>query len=203
VDYKDYNDFELINYIAEENEEAFDILMTKYKPIVDIIVRKKLILASMLNIEYQDLYQEGMIGLMEAVRDFKNKPNVTFYTFASLCIERQINSAILKYNRKKNIPLNTSISLDATLEETGRNLLDVIDSKNISPEEFIVESEEELELYRKIKDTLSVFEEQVFELKIANFTYEEIAHILDVDQKTVYNAMERIKGKVKKQMNQP
>ena len=111
VSYKDYNDFELLYLTCSENEEAYNILYNKYRPIVEIKSKKCLPFVQGRGLDLNDLVQEGMIGLSEAIRDFKTQKGVKFSTFANMCIERQINSAITKANRLKHRSLNESLSL--------------------------------------------------------------------------------------------
>lgn len=190
----EYNDYELLDYIAENNEDATKILYDKYKHVIEVIARNKI--PSGIGIELNDLIQEGMIGFSEAIRDYKNQKNVTFYTFACLCIERQILTALKKANRDKHKLLNDSISLDYTYNEEDSPLYDSIsDDRELTPIDKIIDMEEEKQLYAIIVDKLSSFEKQVFDLKIKNFSYKEIGMLLNEDSKKIDNAIQRIKQK--------
>ena len=152
----EYNDYELLDYIQESNEDATEILYDKYKHIIE---------------------------------------SVTFYTFASLCIERQILTAIKKATRDKHKLLNDSISLDYTYNEDSNLYDNISDDNQPTPEDKIIEMEEEKQLYKIIVDKLSPFEKQVFDLKIKNYSYKEISASLNVDTKKIDNAIQRIKQK--------
>lgn len=205
MDYKNYNDYELLYMISEGNEDANDILYKKYKPVIELKARKYYNYSLNKGLEYNDLVQEGMIGLSEAIKDFRDIKDVKFSTFASLCIERQISSIIITASRKKHKLLNDSVSLNYVSEDAERPLLDyVIDDKDGNPLELFIDIENEVETYEKIKYVLTDFEQQVVELKINNFNYKEIAEILDKPIKSIDNALQRIKSKTKniiKEMN--
>lgn len=199
MNYKDYNDFELLYLVCEQNEEAYEILYNKYKPIVELKAKKYLKYAATKGLDYNDLIQEGMIGLSEAINDFKVQKDVKFSTFASLCIDRQISSAVLAANRKKHMVLNDSISLDDKVINNTKSLLEIIfDKKDSDPSEYIVSLETETETYNMIMKELTPFEKEVFDLKLKNFSYKEITEILGKSYKSIDSALQRIKGKLKK-----
>ena len=195
---KEYNDYELISIVSENNEEALELLLNKYQPVIKYIANKKLKIASNLGMDISDLYQEGMIGLVEAIRDFKEIKGVTFYTFANLCIDRQINSALTKHNRNKDKILNSAVSLDKKIADSDKTLLEIIEPVNeITQLHEIIALESDEELFTNIKNKLSDFEKQVFDLKINNYSYDEIEQKLNVSSKRIYSAMRRIKDKIK------
>lgn len=189
----EYNDYELLDYICESNEDATKILYDKYKAVIENIARSKV--NNGIGLEFNDLVQEGMIGFSEAIRDYKDQKDVTFYTFASLCIERQILTAIKKATRDKHKLLNGSISLDYTYDEDSNMYDNISDDNQMSPEDKVIEMEEEKQLYGIIVDKLSSFEKQVFDLKIKDFSYKEIGQLLNIDSKKIDNAIQRIKQK--------
>ena len=194
MEYKDYNDNELINYIAEGNEDANNLLIEKYKPLITKISTKMLPYCESNGLELSDLIQEGMIGLNHAIEKYHEQENVLFYTYAKKCIERKILSVVVRSNAGKNKALNESISYDD--DET--KLLKVLKDSTPSPEEAIVDLELEQEMIDKINDTLTDFESEVFSLYISGFKYDEIALALDKDKKSIDNAIQRIKLKIKK-----
>ncbi|MDD4035945.1 MAG: sigma-70 family RNA polymerase sigma factor [Bacilli bacterium] len=196
--YKEYNDYELIYLIREGNEEANNILYKKYKPVIELKARKYYRSALNKGLDYNDLVQEGMIGLSEALRDFNNHKDVKLSTFASLCIERQISTAVTKASRKKHMVLNESISYDFINDDDDKPLIDYLaEEKEGNPLEYFVDREEWNETFEKIRNELTDFEYQVLELKINNFNYNEIATILDKTPKSIDNALQRIKRKTK------
>lgn len=194
MDYKDYNDYELLSYIAEKNEDANNIMIKKYEPLINKIASKMLPFCKNNGLELSDLVQEGMIGLNHAIDRYQERENILFYTYAKTCIERKIISVVIAANRSKNKILNESISYD----DEENLLLNFVKSDSLSPEEAVVNLELEETLMNEIKEVLTDLEDQVFELLISGFKNKEIAMILDKDQKSVDNAKDRIKIKIKK-----
>lgn len=195
--YKEYDDNELLYLIAEQNEDATNILYEKYKTIVAIKVKKYLRYANKIGLEYSDLYQEGMVGLSEAIEGFKESKETKFSTFANLCIERQIFSALTKSSRKKHNILNESLSLDNTYED-NLSLLNFVFDKSSDPGIYIENKERVEELYKKIVNNLTDLENEVFKLKINGFDYKEICEMLNKSYKSVDTALQRVKNKIKK-----
>jgi RNA polymerase sporulation-specific sigma factor len=194
MDYKDYNDYELLSYIAEKNEDANNIMIKKYEPLINKIASKMLPFCKNNGLELSDLVQEGMIGLNHAIDRYQERENILFYTYAKTCIERKIISVVIAANRSKNKILNESISYD----DEENLLLNFVKSDSLSPEEAVINLELEETLMNEIKEVLTDLEDQVFELLISGFKNKEIAMILDKDQKSVDNAKDRIKIKIKK-----
>lgn len=193
MNYKDYNDYELLSYIAEGNEDANNILIKKYEPLINKIAVKMLPYCKNNGLDINDLIQEGMIGLNHAIERYQEMENILFYTYAKTCIERKILSVVIKSNRIKNKILNESVSYD----DDENLLIKFIKSENPSPEEQIMNLELEENLVNKIKSKLTDLEDQVFELLISGFKYKEIASILDKDEKSIDNAIQRIKSKIR------
>lgn len=194
MDYNDYNDYELLNYVAEGNEEANNIILKKYEPLINAIALKMLKYCNNSGLEKSDLVQEGLIGLNHALNFFSEQKNTTFYTYAKTCIERKMISAVISSNRLKHKILNDSLSYDDEDSFFERIFKD--DTTN--PELIITDLDMEEELLTKIKENLTDLESQVFELMLSSFSYKEIADILDKDVKSVDNTIQRIKTKVKK-----
>lgn len=194
MEYKDYNDYELLEYINDGNEEANNILIKKYEPLIVKIALKMLPYCKNNGLDKNDLVQEGMIGLNHALERYQEQKNILFYTYAKTCIERKIISVVIASNRVKNKILNESVSYD----DDENLLLKFISDSKPNPEEIILNGEIEEDLINKIKKILTDFEEQVFLLLINGFKYKEIAGILDKDQKSIDNAIQRIKNKIKK-----
>ena len=198
MEYKDFNDYELLDYIAEGNEEANNIIIKKYEPLINKIAIKMLGFCKNNGLEKSDLVQEGMIGLNHAIERYHEQKDVLFYTYAKKCIERKIISVVISSNRNKNKILNESISYD----DDENLLLKFIKSQTPSPEEEILNLELEEDLLQRIKVILTDLEEQVFTLLISGFKYKEIAQILDKDEKSIDNAIQRIKTKIKNNINE-
>ena len=198
MEYKNFNDYELLNYIAEGNEDANNIIIKKYEPLINKIATKMLPFCKNNGLEKSDLIQEGMIGLNHAIERYQEKEDVLFYTYAKKCIERKIISVVISSNRNKNKILNESISYD----DEENLLLNFIKSQTPSPEEEVLNLELEETFIIKIKSILTDLEEQVFSLLISGFKYKEIAQILDKDEKSIDNAIQRIKAKIRKLLNE-
>lgn len=196
MDYKDYNDYELIEYINEGNEEANNILIKKYEPLIIKIATKMLPYCKNNGLEKNDLIQEGMIGLSHALDRYQEQKDTLFYTYAKTCIERKIISVVIGSNRNKNKILNESISYD---NEENLLLKFMSDTKQ-TPEEAVLNVAIEEDLVNRINEVLTDLEQQVFTLLINGFKYKEIAEILDKDQKSIDNAIQRIKAKIKKDL---
>lgn len=198
--YKLYdNDSELLYLISENNEEANEIIFRKYKPIIDLKVRKYITLVSNKGFDYNDLYQEGLIGLHEAIQNYREKKEVKFSTFATLCIDRKICSIVRKAGRKKYSILNESYSLDFQIDDDDKPLMDIIfNAAEISTEEKVVNKETAIIINKKIESLLTKFEKAVFDLKKKNFSNSEIAEILEKSYKSIESTLFRVRNKVRK-----
>jgi len=198
MNYKDYNDYELINYIKESSEEANDIMFEKYRPLIVTIATKMINYSPNLGLEINDLIQEGMLGLNTAINSFDENEETLFFTYAKTCIERKMISAIVSAKRQKHKILNESMSLELYETDEKTPILETLVADNsYNPENIIVEYEDEQSLMKNILEQLTTLEQQVFELKISGFKYKEIADILDKDPKVIDNALNRIKTKIK------
>lgn len=195
--YREYDDNELLYLIGERNEDATNILYEKYKNIIGIKVKKYLKYASKIGLEYSDLYQEGMLGLSEAIEGYKESKETKFSTFANLCIERQIFSILTKGSRKKHNILNESLSLDNTYDDNV-SLLNFVFDRDSDPSIYLENKESIEELYKNIVNNLTELEKEVFNLKLKGFNYKEISEILNKSYKSVDTALQRIKTKIKK-----
>lgn|SRR5574344_742988 len=195
MEYRDYNDFELLSYIKESNEDANNIIFNKYKPIINSLAKKHFKRAK--GIEFNDLVQEGMVGLSYAINSFNEKKDVLFYTYAVTCIERKIISAIIKTNTLKNKALNDSLSYENTDEYNFDYVL--MDNK-VNPERLLIEFERQEELKKIIEDNLTDYEKKILELKMSGLNYNEIAQTMNTDKKSVDNAIQRLRNKIKNNM---
>lgn len=202
MNYKDYNDFELLDYVRENNEEANEILFKKYEPLI-VNMAKKLYSTSNNNcgVEISDLIQEGMLGLSNAINNFNEVKDITFYTYAKTCIERKMISFVISSRRLKHKILNESISLEQTDDNNFSTLEYLLSDNTSNPEVMLLNIENQNELLRRTNNILTDFEKQVFELKINGFEYKEIADILDKDSKSIDNALQRIRLKIKNNLN--
>lgn len=198
MNYKDLNDQEILDYISE-NQEYEEIIFKKYEPIIKSYAKKYYPYIRNNGIEMSDLVQEGMVALNKAMRQFNSSKEATFYTFAINCIERKMINLVANSKRLKHKALNESISFELTSSDDDTLTLEnLFFNENENPEFMISSKENEEELVRKIKLSLTDFENQVFDLKYNDFEYKEIAVILDKDIKAIDNAIQRIKTKIKK-----
>lgn len=196
MQYKDYNDYELLNYISENNEEANEILFEKYKPLIINFSNKMYKYCHNKGLEINDLIQEGMLGLNLALKNYNQDKEASFYTYAKKCIERKIISLVISTCRLKHKALNDSISFEIKLNEDD-TFEKLIEDNSYNPEEMIINLERENEIIEKAHTILTDLERQVFDLKISGFNYKEIATILDKSPKTIDNAIQRLKSKIK------
>lgn len=188
----EYNDYELVSLAQENNDIAIDLLHKKYKDLIYNKSKKIYYCLRNRGLELSDVMQEAMIGFEEAIKAYNQDDNTLFYTFAMLCVDRQLKSLVLKQNRDKHKFLNEAITLDN--DDDLYNIL----SNDITPETEFFSKEEANNIYNNLKDCLTEFEELVFELKLQGCSYKEISDILDVDSKDIYNAVSRIRVKASK-----
>ena len=198
MDYRKLDDNELLSYIQENNEEAFNIMYKKYEPLINNIASKMIKVVPNTGLEISDLMQEGRLGLTYAIKNFNFSKEASFFTYAKMCIQRKIISCVIASKRLKHKILNESISVDFKYDDEEHSMLEYLFEDNSSnPELRLLDHEEEKALIEKTKQRLTDFELQVFLLKLNGFTYREIADILDKEIKTIDNAIQRIKGKFK------
>lgn len=198
MEYIDLNDQEILDYISE-NQEYEEIIFKKYEPIIRNYAKKYYPYIKNNGIEISDLIQEGMLALSNAIRQFNASKSATFYTFAINCIERRMINVLANSKRLKHKALNESLSFELTSNDDDTLTLEnLFFDENENPEVMFFSKEQEDELIEKIKSNLTDFENQVFDLKYNDFEYKEIASILDKDLKSVDNALQRIRSKIKK-----
>ena len=196
--YGDCTDEELIQSLRDGDDRVMDFLMEKYKG----LVRSKAKSMYLLGADGEDLIQEGMIGLFKAVRDYDAGRDASFFTFADLCISRQMYTAVQASTRKKHAPLNRYVSLsqDAFSEDEngGRPAFEPEDSRERNPEELVIARENAELLEKTIEKELSPLEKQVLDLHLTGMGYVQIARVLGRDTKSTDNALQRIRGKLRR-----
>lgn len=198
--YENSSDEDLITSIKSGDKYALDYLLEKYKELVNMKVSKYYIVGA----EREDIIQEGMIGLYKAIKSFDLYKEASFKSFANMCIERQLITAIKSSNRQKHIPLNSYLSLNTAAYENEEDteLIDIFDSNTTEdPLDTITKKE----YYKTVEDTidksLSKFEKQVLEKYIQGESYVDIASKLDAPVKSIDNAIQRIRKKAIKNIN--
>ena len=196
--YEGLTDEELIVLFRDGDQEAMEKLLNKYKEMVLRKAKSMYILGG----DSDDLIQEGMLGLFKAVRDYDCGRDASFRTFAQLCVTRQLYTAVKASSRKKHLPLNTAISLSRPVREDGEEdeeFLDCLEADASSnPEVYLIGQEEIERLEEKIEKELSPLEKQVLELHLTGMGYVEIAHVLNRDEKSTDNALQRIRTKLRR-----
>ena len=197
MDYRDLNDNELVYLCAENNEDAINLIVNKYKNCILMILKEYLKEYNIIGVEVADLYQEGLIGLMHAIHSYNPTRDVLFYTYANACIRTSLISAIRQTFRQKNRILNYSYSLDKIFEDSGDNLYEILKDESYEPNKLLLSSEEENELINKLKSKLSKSELAIFELRLKGLSNGEIASLIDKDTKYIENSLFRIKRKYK------
>lgn len=193
-------DEELIKEYQSGEEQAIEFILSRYNNLIHNVSGKYFLIGA----EQEDLLQEGMIGLFKACQSFKFSANNKFKTFAYLCIERQMQTAIKSANRQKNSALNNALSLNSQFELTVSNtdggteekLMKYMLSEELTPEEILIEEEAYLEKLRTIKSTLSEYEYKILTHYLKGYKYAYIAKLIDKDFKSIDNALTRIKYKL-------
>lgn len=186
----EYNDYELVSLAQEGNEDAINLIYKKYKPVIVKKSHDAIYRANHHGIEISDIMQEGYIGLEDAINKFSESDNTCFYTFANLCIEREIINYLRKTTRGRNRILNDAGPIDECLEMTVKDDYDT--------EFSIIYEETKNSIIDKIEKEFTDFEKDVFKYKIDGYSIEEIANTLNRDLKSIYNTIHRIKSKFRK-----
>ncbi len=196
MNYKDYNDYELVDYALENNEMANELLYKKYEPIIKNIAVKIYPFCKNKGVELSDLIQEGMIGLVKATQNFNDRKEASFYTYAVRCIETSMIDLKNTSNRLKHKVLNDSLPIEIEVEEGELNIENILKTNDDSPENLLVNKEREKYLKKEMEKMLTSFEKEVFKLKYDNYDYKEISKKLNKTPKQIYNALQRIKEKL-------
>ncbi len=195
MNYTKHSDETLLLLIQKGDQDATEYLLKKYSPLVKKSIRTLYLIGA----DTEDLSQEGMIGLFKAIQNYEPGRDATFYTYAKICIDRQIYSAIKASNRKKHSPLNSYISLYANAGEGEAELIDNLEAGNDSNPEHIILDRENTSLFQKnLEAILSKLEREVLHQYIDGKSYADIAASLGKSAKSVDNAVQRIREKVKR-----
>ena len=199
--YKDMSDDELLEAIRKEDKEALEYLIYRYKDMVNSKVNKYFIVGA----EKEDIVQEGLIGLYKAIKDYKGDKQSSFKSFANLCVERQLITAIKSSNRQKHMPLNSYLSLNTSAYEDDNDMT-VMEMLDLNTSEDPLDTITKKEYYKfvenRIEETLSDFEKQVLHRYANGESYVEIAKKLNSPVKSVDNAIQRIRKKATKNIMQ-
>ena len=197
--YKSAKDEELVLMAQKGDEAAQEHLLNKYKS----LVRAKSRAYFLIGADTEDIIQEGMIGLYKAVRDYNEERNASFRSFAELCVNRQMITAIKAATRQKHQPLNSYVSLNKPVyeEESEQTYMDFLQSSSgslLNPETLLIGQENKHFLEDQMVKNLSSFETRVLVLYLQGRSYFEIANVLDKPEKSIDNALQRVKKKLEK-----
>src|SRR5699024_47968 len=199
--YDHLTDEEIIRKVRLGESFAYEYLINKYEHIVKAKARTYFLIGS----DRDDVIQEGLIGLYKAICDYDETKMASFRSFAELCITRQIITSIKTATRKKHTPLNTYDSIYKAVQEdqSERTLLDVIDDTSIiEPQKFVLTKDNNRLLRNKIQQSLTRLELQVLTNYLKGYSYEEIARIVKRSEKSIDNALQRVKRKIQKQLRE-
>ena len=193
--FNNLDDNEIIKKIKNGDKMALNYLLDKYNEVVTMKAGKYFIVGA----EKEDIIQEGLIGLFKAIKSFDSSKQSSFKTFANLCVERQLQTAIKSSMRQKHIPLNSYLSLNISAydENEDTSLLEVFEAGNTAedPLDIVTKKEYYNFVEDRIEETLSDFEKQVLHRYTNGESYTEIAQKLNAPVKSVDNAIQRIRKK--------
>ncbi|MFQ6872370.1 MAG: RNA polymerase sporulation sigma factor SigH [Romboutsia timonensis] len=199
IDNSQQDEYDIVLKASKGDKIALEYIIKKYRNFVKAKAKSYFLIGA----DKEDIIQEGMIGLYKAVRDFDASKTNSFKGFADICITRQIITAIKTATRQKHIPLNSYISLNKPVydEESERTLLDIIATSIVTdPEELIISKEELKHIESKMNELLSDLELQVVEYYLNGKSYQYIADKLKRDVKSIDNALQRVKRKLEKHL---
>ncbi len=198
--YLTMTDEQVVKAAQDGDGQALVYILDEYKNFVKSKARSYFLIGA----DHEDIVQEGMIGLYKAIRDFRPDKQASFKAFAELCIKRQIITAIKTATRQKHFPLNTYVSLNRPLfdEESDRTLLDVLEGRVTNPEDLYISQEDLRGIQSQLDQLLSELETQVLEQFLDGKSYQEIAESLHRQVKSIDNALQRVKRKLTKYLEE-
>lgn len=197
--YKALSDEEVVRLAQGGDKYASEFITAKYLP----YVRNKSRAYFLVGGEVEDIMQEGLIGLYEAIQDFSSDKQASFRTFMDICVTRQIMTALKAASRQKHIPLNTYVSLNKPMyvEDTSKSFMDMlVTSRAEDPESLYIDGEKTEEIGKEIRNSLSDFEYRVLRLYLQGVSYLKIAHVLNKEEKAIDNAIQRIRKKLSRNL---
>ena len=199
-EYLSQSDEEVAVLAQNGDGQALAYLLNKYKNFVRSKARSYFLIGA----DHEDIVQEGMIGLYKAIRDFRPDKQSSFHAFAELCVKRQIITAIKTATRQKHYPLNSYVSLNRPMfeEESDRTLLDVLEGRITNPEDLYISQEEMRNIQKQLDELLSDLEKEVLSAFLDGKSYQEIAEHLHRHVKSIDNALQRVKRKLLKYLEE-
>lgn len=199
--YPEMLDEDLVEAAKAGDDRASEFLIHKYRNFVRVKAKAYFLVGA----DREDIIQEGMIGLYKAIRDFRRDKLSSFRAFAELCITRQIITAIKTATRQKHIPLNSYVSLNKPIydDDSDRTLLDVLGGLRVAdPEELVINREASARMRQRIRQNLSDLEHRVLNLYLDGKSYQEMANELQRHVKSIDNALQRVKRKLERNLEQ-
>lgn len=196
------DDFELLYMISDSNEQASETIFKKYEAVIEYYAKRYCPFVEGKGMDYNDLYQEGLIGLDSAIKSYKDQKDIKFSTFAFICIKRKIITAVKQANRKKHSILNESYSIDYHNEDDKNGFENVVHNNDGGIEDLLVSKENAETFNKRLREVLTPFEKQVYELRLYGFNYDEISKNLGKTTKSIESALFRIRIKLKNILNE-
>ncbi len=196
MNYKDINDYEIMYLISENNEEAYEVMYSKYRPLVEKYARSYYVKYKDFGIEYDDLIQEGNFGLANAIKNFDETNDCLFYSFVNLFIKREMAKYIKSMTRLKHLFLTSAISLNENSDDSELNYENILYRKSEMTEE-IVQDQFSLDKLLKFKDCLTTQQSLIYELRVNGFSNKEISQLLDLPYRAIDNSLRIVKDKLK------
>ena len=187
-DLEGLKDEELVILAKKGNAKAISILINKYKNFVGSRTKSYFLVGA----DREDIIQEGLIGIVNAIKDYDPERKINFSSFVKLTIIRRLSKKIRDYNRQKYFILNNYISLDKPLINENNKKIEVIDSKSNIEENYINK-----EVIEKVKEKLTNLELNIFNEYLNDISYKEISQKLNISPKSIDNAIKRITNKIK------
>lgn len=190
MDYKKLNDYEVVYMVRENDDEAREIIFNKYIPLVRRIASNYLTLAKVARIEYEDLVQEGLIALNEAINKYNEYSGVLFYTFLCVCVERRMLTYCRKMSSNKHYLLNTALDDEYIYSVSDNDTFGAYFDEVNFERQFVC-----------FKNSFDILESNIFELRYNGFSYKEISKLLDVPVSTIDGKLCKIRRVLKERLN--
>lgn len=197
LDYSNLSDAELQRYAGEGDRTAEDVLASRYLQMVKACARPLFLVGG----DSEDLIQEGTFGLLSAIRQYSPEAGASFKTFAEHCIKMRLLSAVKSATRLKHFPLNDSVSFEQLSDDSNAQLSASPDVFRRNPEDLVLARESKEELYNTFSECLSEYEKKVLRLYLMGLSYRDIAESLKKDERSVDNAVQRIRRKLARKLN--
>lgn len=193
--YKEFNDNEIL-YMINDSDDYLELMLEKYKPLINKLCKKYSKVGEIVGLEYNDLIQIANICLIEAIKHYNENKNASFYTYTIKCVENKLKTELRKETTNKKIALNSSLSIDEIIPGTDKTLLDVLkNDRVIDPFDYLVIKEKEI-AYINFINSLPFEIAVAYEMKVNGFTLNEISIFLDKDVSIIKNSIQYAKNRI-------